>query len=327
MSFPSLRRTLDTLTFSSAGQQTIDIPRGYLLRDIEFRLAGNVSIGTITTTGTLVSQEPLSLIKQIDIIGNGSQLLKRVDGRGAYSLNAHYDGQAGELTALTAAGAQTATAIAASFHIDFVQPERYSLKPIDTVLDTRLYSSLQLRVTYGTVEDIVYASTPAPTFSTTPTIQAITNEVNGPDGLLFPYFRTYFLDTDMPSTNANFPVKLDVGPQVLRSLMVLADVGTPPAGNDSVINKFSLLSNGVYRHLDQLPYAITRQKMKQEFDLGTLLAGYTLFDFAEDGMLTRCIDLSDLTDLKLILDTTKQTGTNTIRVFVSDIVPVGAGQV
>lgn len=301
-----IKRLISKTVVTDNGAITVDVPRGYDIESIYFRLYGSF---VITTNFTAVRAEnPLQLIKRIELIADGKNTIDSVpfvlQNRAAVK-------RRGQLGALTpSAGFVIATnAFAAAAVIDKAMID--GIRPKDSNLRTDGMSLLQLRFTFGSVADCFTGAgvgTLLNAFCDVYTSEMV--EIpNGDEKRTSPLYliKRAYQDVAFAASNAAFDIILPVG-NVMRGVFLRSE-GAVTAGepSDAVINNVILRSNTDVRL--NLPYLDLREANKQDFDITTLPTGICFADLmsfgaqagvhAADGW-----DLTGASDARVTLDVT-----------------------
>lgn len=329
MEFGTQFRTVDTgglvVPFSSGATTSIELPRSLYYKNIKFRLSGTI---TTTGTGVITTDNPLTLIRKIELVGDGVKVLWTVVGRDAYRLSQILTGKAGEFTGRTNTAAGTYP-FSASF---IIHNEAIRMgKPVDSYLDPRSFEKLELRVTWGTSADI---STGDTTFTFNAGCQLDIQpslSAEGEEHIGFRRILTYD-ETSISASNTSLPVNV---PRIgfLAGVLIHADIDA--AGSDTLINYISVKSDNINTHVDRLAWETKRRAnaIDYGFDVvnnaGTLsnsgINGFVYLDFTEDGMLGSSLNTYGLNTLQLIYDVTSSGSTRYIRHTYVFYEPINVG--
>lgn len=298
-------RRLDSVPYSENGTKTLELPRNNIYRALKLRLTGTLTT-TATAPVTKKSFTPFKLIKRIEIIANGKDTIKSIPFFMLRALNLLDFCVEPEMTDVGVA-VSTGYPFVASAILPFAFTQART--PIDGALDARRLETLSLQITWGSPADL-YA-TPNAAAITVCQLAVETEEYidSSPD------FKAYLnkhtqIQKEVISTTSELQERLPVG-QVYRRLMLVTMVDD--VLNGSVLNKVALKS-GTFVFKDATGVMI-RQQMKLENSITTLDTGVYLLNLLSDGMLTECINTKGMSSFELVLDVTKQTGTNMIHIF------------
>jgi hypothetical protein len=116
----------------------------------ELRLRFNLSV-TIGTGSGFIVQGTLHYLRNIRFVTDKGEVICNLPGRALYAMNTYKYGAPPVLTALADATATYRVNLTIPFtevaHLGFIRPE-------DTILDTKRYTSCKLEITTGTVSDM-----------------------------------------------------------------------------------------------------------------------------------------------------------------------------
>ena len=307
-----LSRPIKTFTYSSNETQSFDLPRNYAYAQLDFRLAGTLTIGTAAGTA-LLNRNPLGLIKKISIIADGKDTIKSITGADAYELNIIDKKVSPELTAT---GLTTAAhAFDAYFTIDFAL-DKHAKNRLDTLLQSSRLATFQIEVQWGTDTDMVTkdSGTTLALSSTSLEISAI--EVIGfaqDKGFLLN--KEYIIDTTVSASSSELQIDLPVGNSFRRLVIIASDAGVR---EDDIINNLTLKSGTeIFINIDGSMLQ-ARNAMKNE--QSAHISGVYVIDLAQYGSLNDILDVSRASSLELVLDVTKGSGTTKIKVIPQEIV-------
>jgi hypothetical protein len=220
-------------------------------------------------------------------------------------------------------------------HVPFAMP--HSARPIDSLLDSSLLSTFELRITWSALTDIFST---APTTINTWTAQAnvtLTSCINlGQGPLALNVYKESYLEIPVTATSSNLIQNLPVG-NLYRGFLIESEdnseVSDVAAGTSTkLINKVTIQS-GTTVYWSQLWDQIqARNKMLLDMEscgtvsavVGGAFAGYGYVDFCPEGRLVDALDTSKLSLLQMVFDVTyTATHTTFIRVYPDElIVPV-----
>jgi hypothetical protein len=302
-----IKRRVAQSVVTENGALLVDLPRGYDIESIMFRLAGSIVVATGATS--VRAESPAGLVKRLELIADGKNTICSVPFVMLSRGNVFRNGQLGSLTPPTAATAATyvvgATCVLDQQLVDGIRPK-------DSNLRTSGMSLLQLRFTFGNALDAFVPGSGVASLSGM-TIDVITTElvelqdekgqVTSP---LFLLKRSY-QDIAFTTSNANMEVPLPVG-NVMRGV-VLRGEGAVTAGepSDAVLNNV-ILRSGVDVRLN-VPYTSLREQNKADYGITTLPTGFCVADLMTSGSsagarASEGWDLTRASEAKLVLDVT-----------------------
>ncbi len=148
--------TINVSAFGAKYTQTLS--RGYWLREIVLKWSGSLTAAAgANAAATLGKGDEWSLLSRIDLVANGTDVIRSFSGLGLRMLNRFLYGQLPRLS--TAVGDGNANPTFLSYLIIPVWMPM-SVKPMDTALDTRKLSDLRLEVTIAPASDYNSAASP-----------------------------------------------------------------------------------------------------------------------------------------------------------------------
>lgn len=284
--------------FNSGQVSTIELPRSLFFKKLYLRLSGTISV---TVGGTaVVAEAPLRLIRKIEIVGDGVKTLISRTANDLFREMHILEGKQPELTGPAGFGIQANTPIAALIPIPFEAVRMRS--PVDSYLDPRGYESLQLRITWGAITDIITGGTATVNAGTIVDVlaeQTIAGEAN----IAFRRILTYDENAIAGVSSAltfNIPRN-----GLLAGILFHADVDGVP--NDALINSLTIKSDNTNLHADRLVWETFRKANVMDFNLdssvfGSGINGYVYLNFCEDGMLSSALNTYNLNTLQVIYD-------------------------
>lgn len=307
MGIPStLVRKLGTIDYVANKLKSLEngLPRNYEYYRLWLRLSVDITI--ITAVTTAYTEAFWKLLKRVEVIANGNVVIKSIDGpalgRMAQFLGESLPNYSAVPTAVAAN--QTFTAM---LPIDFAMPR--AVKPVDTLLNSPLFSSLDLNVLWGSTSDLYSAAAANATINSASlkihSLEEVSAQVYG--GLIH---KVHTLEKEVTASTTEFTIPLN-GVTRYRGFLINADVDGNP--NGSVINSIQLKDGqNIMRQID---FADLQDMNKDDFKLSSIPTGWAFIDLCPDGMMTQALDSAGMNDLKLLFSVTKQAGTNKIRVY------------
>jgi hypothetical protein len=324
--FRTVKSAVTPIAFSSGNVVSQELPRSFLYKSIILRLSGSIN-ATVANTGN-APESPLGLISKIELIADGRKVLFSSAGRDLYRLSHVMRGFEPERFGPNTLAIQTTT-LAATIVIDNQAIRMQS--PVDSYFDPRPYEKIELRVTWGTVANVVTGGTATVVAGTQIDI-IVEQTTEGADLVMFNRLVTF--DESLPTAaTTNFIVTVPRS-GLLAGILVRSDTsaGVP---SDAIINNVSLKSDNNFLHKDRLAWATLQTFNAVDFQAGNaafafpaltggvggrMPTGYAYVDLTEDGLITSCLNTLDLNVLQLIYDVA---GAGTIRsnfVFFEPIV-------
>lgn len=313
----TIERSIGDIAFVSGQKSYLEIPKDYWYRQIFLYLSGNLVIGVAAATA-LKLETPLSLIKTIDLVLNGKDVIKSLPFNALYHWAKVRHGTA---PTLTAPGLTVAThPFAAGAVIDLGLADGAS--KVDTMLKAKGASTLQLGVDWETTTLGLVTPDATTTLSiTSGNLHVVSNEAyNVDDKIVFPINREYSLSLPLTATGI-YQLKLPTGNLFWGLLIRSLDNG---ALSDAVINKITIKSGTeVFRYYSNK--TALKDILKIDKSLETLTTGYYLIHFTRDGLMSEALDARLMSDLTIEFDVTY--GTNSkIEVYPQEIVVPRGGR-
>lgn len=321
----SFTRLQSTQTINAFSQKiTFELGRGYILRELMLRLSGSFTYAAAANNiaGTLGRGDEWSLIERIDIVVNGSDVIRTFSGTQLRIMNLLCGyGLARPSLTLGDVGTTAAPTFDSTLVIPFWMP--MSVRPIDTALVTNDYGSVRI--------DITVAASTGINSANGPTAVAATLDIASYESFgikLEPSdFRIYTDQRAVGGANTDFAFDLPVNATYRGFLIGQANgFASTSADQNNLITNIKL-SSGTQIFRD-LPFNLLRDWQRQRQPQSTreltqltagaqLLAnangpflrsaksanldmdGWVFLDLCQDGYLTECLDAYGLSELKL----------------------------
>lgn len=311
-----IKRRVQQVPVTENGQIAVDIPRGYDIEALYFRLYGTLNILTLATT--IRAESPAQLIKRIELVADGKNTIASIPFVMLNRGNVHRRGQLGSLTPPSAV-AVAAYAIEATAVLD--QGIMDGIRSKDSNLRTMGMSLLQARFTFGAAIDTQIGGTASLTNVFCDIFTSEMIELPDANGVISkPSFmlKRAYQDVAFNASNANMNVILPVG-NILRGV-ILRSEGAVTAGepSEAVINNVTLAS-GVDVRIN-LPALDLKAMNKMDYDVNAIPTGILIADLMVEGgynvQASEGWDLTTASEAKLILDVT---GTANTKITVETI--------
>lgn len=305
------------IPYSVNASEIVDIPRGKLIRGILLKLTGVFTIGGVDGAGTVVQDNPWTLIKRIQVIVDGSQIVKDMDGVGYRHWNQSFDLKSHGFpqTVCVAATADTYPLLAYIW-IPFVMPG--TRVPIDTLFDSRLTDTLQLRIDWGDVESIV-AGGGLTKELTDVKITPVSVETTQPASRVFSLLKEFIIEKTVDSVTTEYPIDIPRGQWSYRAFMMRCV--SDDVRSDGIITEFSKVSQSSFFHFNAIPAPVFRELSEmEEMALGQA-TGIYIWDAIEDGMLTGAVPTGRLSDYRFKLDVLHPGTTDKIFLYCRQVIP------
>lgn len=321
--FRWIRRRIDDVPFVANSTQAIPIPQDFLLKRMILDLYGEVVVDVEALDG-IDQFAPAELIDRIQVIASGRETIKSYTGWQLYLLNRN---RGGVLPARVQPGLTVATHdFRLTLFIDFCLPN--SVRPVDTLLNTRPFSSLQLKIDWGDVNSIVNAGASSTQVLQNVRLHVFVEETTAPDQDRFTIFKESVIEKVIPATNPALPIDLPIG-NVINDIMI--NQWTDGAKTEASILNYDLVESGSIYHLQRIEWLMdkyrTRFDQMSEHDIHPQVATADVYepygvyiDFKEDGLISSALNVSNVRDLKLILDAVLQGTADVVYVNVGELI-------
>jgi hypothetical protein len=308
--FRTAQTQVPQLSFVSGGVSSQELPRSFLYKTLVCRLSGSITIGT--GTGAM-SEGPLGLIQKCEIIADGRKVLVSANARDLFRLTHIFRGKRPELNFSAATGSFSGT-----FAIDMEAIRMVS--PVDSFFDPRPYEKIEIRITWGTISNILTTPGTASITSVVLDVQVL-QTTEGADAIMFNKLISFDENTPAASSQ-NLTINVPRS-GILHGILFRTD--TLGIDQDNIINFVTVKSDNNFLHVDRLSWATLQRRNVFEFQLdggtdtpgsATLngqIVGFAFLDLTEDGLIGSGLNTLDLNVLQLILDVTFQAN-NLIRI-------------
>lgn len=298
-----IKRKIAQIQVVENGQAIFDVPRGYDIEALHFRLYGTLNITTAATS--IRAESPAQLIKRLELVADGKNTIASLPFVLINRANVFRRGQLGSLTPQSGT-AIAAYSIEATGYLD--QANMDGIRQKDSNLRTSGMSLLQMRFTFGAAVDtqVGGASSLTNVFVDVSSVEMIeipdpkTGEITKPMYLV----KRAYQDIAFTTSNANMQVILPVG-NILRGVVIRTE-GFTTAGepSNSVLNNV-ILASGVDVRLN-LPAGVVRSMNSMDYDVTTIPNGIYVLDMMTQGgyntQASEGWDLTNASEAKLTLD-------------------------
>lgn len=334
-----LEREIGSITFAASQTRTLPLPRNYAYRGIALKLVANLT-RTIAagTAGGPMDCTPAQLVKNLQVIANGRDVIKNIDFETLHRLNQIRGGVRPHISSAGWLGYANAAAQTLIIHA-YISFEMWrAIHPVDSLFDSAGLATFDLNVTFGTGLETM---TPAWAGNTTPVVTvnsatlyvAAIEEVGIPAGISFMINKEYKLRRQVTATSNNFQIDLPVSNAYRAIVLKTISDGVPV---NTILNNIKLKSgtevyknriagflqadNRLFNQLEVDENAAVPGTAQDHYLLEQLLAGYYLLEFCIDGRLTQSLDTSRLSSLELELDVTQVGTVDYIEVIPCEII-------
>ena len=295
-------------TFTASTQSRIELSRNYHLQYLNCKLVVNhTNLGA-----SLLSDHFANLINSIQIVANGNKTIKHISVKKLVYNAIFGSGKAMINTVATADGAQVSTI---HFSIDFSR--RGMVRPEDTIENGALYSTFDMLIDWASASNVGAGVTVDSATLSVSSNQLVEYARNA--GERISHNVETQLSEEITSSTTEYQISLPVK-KVYQALMISATVDG--VRSNDVINAIKLKSGTtVFAELsadDLRADNIDRHKILTDSDADGLL----LLDLVGRKKLSDALDTrGNFNTLELVLDVSKQVGTNVVNVY-SDVFDV-----
>jgi len=315
-----------TLQYAAGAKETEKIDRGYIIREIALRLTC-----TITTTDTAITAADIvpaglwGLVENLRLKLNSNTNIRDISGDQLKLLNYFYYNQ-GDFTDESALVVGTATTVTVNSTLILPLWMVDSMQPIDTQLDARLLSNLELQVDWGDISKITGAAN-----VTLDSAQMEIGTLNS-FGIKGP-FNTQLVTAeqyDLSGSNSRFQIELATG-NLYRSFLIGCQ---DSSGNDLVdaIDNIRIFSGGT--DFFNLPaemwqrWSDKRERIIQNVNDGSGrfvssnrdMDAWFYVDMVTDGYLSETINAVGMSTLKIELDVNQ--AVSSLQLVKQEVVPL-----
>lgn len=311
-------RQQETIPYAANDRQVIELGRGMIYRELALTLAGQITLAAAgnTAAATLRGDE-WAVVRRVELILNGSDVVRSLTGDELYWLNRQYYGSCPRLEPTIGDAITVNPAFESTYLLPFWSPR--TIKPFDTVLDSSKVSKIELAVTWGSELTINAAATG---WTVAPTMRVHSSESYGVTGD-FSLSHINRITQSPAGANPDYIVRLPTGGYVYRGFLINAQTAAaPPVDSGAIINRIRLQSgptvffdaeeaslrqwNNLRNGLDDglnhedaaaaMAYSILRRNTKAS------PLGWYFVDLCGDGYQSEAIDTAGISELNLSLD-------------------------
>lgn len=316
--FRTIQSQINPIPFIAGNTASVELPRSFLYKMLRCRLRG--SITTVAATATPIGENPLGLIKRMDIIADGRKQLISAAGQDLYRMSNLFNGKAGEIVP----GPVGATTNVFDAFFDIHHEAARMRTPIMSYFDPRPYEKVEARVQWGTPADIYSVPGVTPTFGADCAldIQAV-QSAEGAEQIGFNRLVSFDEFTFAGAFN-NFTVNVPrsglLAGILLRTQIASGGGFTPSntifqnaaVGSANIFGTLSLKSDNNFLHIDNLNATTLQAANVPDYLLdqnngaaapitGQGITGYYFLDLTEDGLLSSLLNTFDLNVLQMVL--------------------------
>lgn len=344
------RRYLGFRTFEANGFTTVELPRNYCYSALQFLLIADISRSG-GSAGTCKDSAPAQLVKQLEVVLNGKNTIKRLDYEYLHRRNQIMHGTRPYIYAHNLLGfADLVNDVSKVYaQLDFeLPPAGPWTHGVDCLLDARGLTSLDLNITWGAAGDIANDASDATYTVNSAKLHIWTLERVGAPVANYAMWKEYklkshtlagagILTLDMPvnATYESFIIKTHSDGDQVDTIIPFGPANVNRiklySGSEVYIDLVGGCLHAMNRLYNQLevPERIGSAAALNHAQQELLLEGYYHLPFINDGLLTEMLDTTRLGDLKLDLDCAVPGTQDVVDLYCSEIIlppPAPAGQ-
>jgi hypothetical protein len=314
-------RQLGIVPFSQSNVQRLELPRNHVFKALELELTGSVTIAGGAANGIAHDSQPMSLIRSIRIVRNGSEVLQDLTGPEAFAIATINWGAPASFLAVAGGGAVGGpTAFSANLRIDFAALGLST--PSLTLLKAVGASSLFIEVTWGALSNLFVGNDRTGTFTNCQLrvmgIEIMDVAGRFGDKILRP------IDRVVAASASDLEIQLQTGP-LYKRVFFRTSQSTDGDEYDTLINNLRLSVDGVLYLADRVTWNQLRAHNKRIYGLETIPSGYGALDFCEDGNGAGMIATAGAAEVKFLFDVTAGAATCNLRIIPEMFVPPPQG--
>jgi len=301
------KRKEGVVNYEASTQQRLQLSRNYHVQNYLVKLEVNHD----NATAVFTDENLFSLINGIQLVGNGNENIKQIPGNKLYIDNVVATGKSGKKDIKTANGTGLVSYVYGIIHLSMPRVSR----PHDTILNTGVFQSLDLNIDWGAAANLGAGITINSAKLTVYSNQLIGYKRN--PGETIKYFEETSLSEEVTATTSEMTINLPVK-KLYKALSIVAKVNG--IRNASVINGIKIKSGTTVMVEWDAEALSVFNDFNYDIQNNENMTGVYVIDFAERGRLSDMLDtVNNFNTLELVLNVTKQTGTNFIDIY-SDVV-------
>ena len=299
-----IKRTVGNIDYVANQKRTFDLPTDNFINKLYLSLTGSVNTGAVAPV--LEPGNPMGLIKNIEVIAEGSGVIKHYSARDLYLMDIYEYGTRPKIRQTTTEANQTNRLFEASFSIDF------DSRDFETLLPAFQLGTLTLAITWGNDTDLGKNIS-----INEATVAITTHEII--DGESEGIFKEQTIIKNIPSASVH-RIDLPRG-NLYEGLFIHATevgVGAETIGgqsSDKLIENIEIKINGTQQIRD-FAWSEIRKENKIDFGLETLPEGTVYIDFIENINTEQ----TEVTKFEIFAKTKSPDGESEIRVITQELI-------
>lgn len=292
-----IKRTVGNINYVANQKKTFDLPTDNFINKLYLSLTGRVNTGA--TAPLREHGNPMSLIKNIEVIAEGSGVIKHFDARDLYLMDVYLYGTHPEVQQTPNTANQTNAFFEASFSIDF------DSRDYETLLPAFQLGTLTLAITWGNDQDLgTHTSVNEATVSIT-THEIIDGESEG-------IFKEQTIITNIPSEMTH---RIDLPRGNLYEGLFIHATEMDGQSSNALIENIEIKINGTEQIRD-FSWSEIRKENKIDFGLENLPDGTAYIDFIENINTEQ----NEVTKFEIFAKTRNPAGPSEIRVITQELI-------
>lgn len=329
------QRRLTTVAYNAGNKQTERLSRGMIYREIYLKLTMGLTaaVGNAITNANTEAGDEWAIIDEIRIIANGSDVLRRFSGEELRWLNFFMFHVPPRVPLAPGVAADSTLSIESALIIPFWSPN--AIRPIDTALDSRRLSSLEIEVTWSSGVSAITSATSA-SFGTNPSLEVYSLESFGVDGE-FAQTHLFRIQETSVAVQDQFQIDIPVG-AVYRGFFVNTKDNTPADLANAITNIKLVSGTTVFLDMDASllrDVSLLRNSRRILHDdaggaedaifasADSNVDAWYHINLVTDGRLMEAVDTIGLAEIKLEFEV--GTAIETLTVIPDQIIPVRGG--
>jgi hypothetical protein len=292
-----IKRTVGNIDYVANQKKTFDLPTDNFINKLYLSLTGSVNTGA--TVPSLNPNNPLGIIKNIEVIAEGSGVIKHYNAEDLFLMDIYEYGTRPELTHTTTAANQTNSTFEASLSIDF------DSRDFETLLPAFQLGTLTLAITWGNDTDLA-----THTSINEATVAITTHEII--DGESEGIYKEQTIIKNIPSASTH---RIDLPRGNLYEGLFIHALERGGVSSDFLVENIEIKLNGTQQIRD-FSWSEIRRENKLDMGLETLPTGTVYIDFIENINTEQ----TEVTKFEIFAKTKSPTGESEIRVITQELI-------